>query len=271
MNSYNSYLEAAGPYPSGPQSSGYLHPNQCYPDIYHTRPNHATAPPNLVALWSRVASLEEQLAHARAEEDKANKAVQYFLRLQVNSTINDAGPISPNQDLSTLRYKLVRAKSENRSLRSTIRLILRLLTNKSGCLNGRGFPAGISPSENITTSPRPAESQTTGDLIDLYSSGEPTAVDPSEHESASSVQAEAEGLSITEAYNNNHNKAEKLGSDGSVDRPQTQYVYRFGHRGGNDAPATDTTRDQIPGDYEEIDEEVSSAEKTNGDRRLNTY
>ena len=271
MNNYNPNLRAAEAYPGMPWPLRYDHPNEYYPDIYHTRPNHATAPPNFVALLSRVATLEGQLAHARAEEDRADKTIQYFLRLQVNSANNDAGSADPDQTLTTLRRKLVRAKEENRTLKATLRLILDLLKNNAGPLSAPGVRAGPSPSENVAESPRPAEPQSTEDLIDLYSLGEPTDVNPSEHDSASSNEAEEEGTSKSEAYNDNHNKAEKLDSCNPIDLSQTQYVFRFGHRGGSGAPATDSRRDQIPGDYEEIDEEVSSVNSTNTGHWLNTH
>ena len=233
----------------------------------------SAAPPTpaFTTLSYRVAALEEQFAKTIAEKTETDRAIQYLLRARVDDLNKAQCSKKVDQTISMLRYKLVRAKQENRTLQATIRLIRQLNKNshQSSALNKRQQCS--CPVLNQGSSPKTINTWVTGDLIDLFVSDHSTAVDVSEKDTISSVPAVEEVNTNIGADSSDEEEAshKKPTTHESVEFFQDQYIYRFGHVAVcSTAINSDISREQSPNkDTEKV---VVAAFNTVEDLKANT-
>ena len=234
---------------------------QQYPSGYDSGMNHTwidwtSASPILIALSSRVATLEAQLVKGHAEKTEAERTNQYILRAQIESAIKDAGLAKPTQAATKLRLKLVRSREENRTLKAKLQLVLQLVASHHGSSNGCVIHPKACRRLNVdkVQKAEPAE-----DLIDLLTSSEPTAVDFSENDTVSSAQPKEEEEGDIDAYESENSGAHQknITSCAAVDLSHTPYIYRFAHGNANIAPNLDIGRKSNPGNNYEINEQVN--------------
>lgn len=214
-----------------------------------------SASPILVTLSSRVAALEALLVKGHAEKAEAERANQYILRAQVESAIKDAVIVKNNQAGTRLRYKLVRSREENRTLKAKLRLVTQLLTSHYGSSNDCMFHSKASRRLNVE---KVQKREADEDLIDLLSASEPTAVDLSENDAVSCAQPKEEEEGGIDAYEGEISgpQQKRITSHVAVDLSHNPYIYRFGHGNGNDAPSIDSGREKSPSIHLKNNEKV---------------
>lgn len=219
----------------------------------HTWLDWASPSPFLIALSSRVATLEGQLAKSQAEKTEAERINQCILRAQIEGAIKDAGLAKPTRAASKLRLKLVQSREINRTLQANLQLVLQLLASHYGSSNGCVTHTKACSRLNVD---KVQKSEPVEDLIDLTS--EPTALDFSKNDTVWSAQPRKEEESDIDAYESENSEAhhKNITSHAAVDPSHTPYIYRFGHGIANSAPNIDIGRKPNPGNNCEIHEQV---------------
>lgn len=239
----NPHLGCALAHPNFPHPSMQQYPSEYESDKNHIWTDCRSASPILIGLSSRVATLEAQLVRAHAEKAEAEGAIRYILRVQIESAITDAGFAKSAKAASRLRYKLVRLREENRTLKAKLRLVLQLLASQYGSPKRCITHSKASRRLDVHNIQKPKAAE--GLLIDLLTSSEPTAVDSAENGTIpSALQKEEEERGTDDDKSGDSGVHQKITSYAAVDLSRTPYIYRFGHGNGSSAPNIDIDREQ---------------------------
>ena len=200
----------------------------------------ASISPTIIALSSRIAALESQLAKAATEKTGGNRIIDYVLQAQADGVNKDAGLRNPNKAASALRCRLVRTQEENRTLKVTLRLLLQLIARNSESSSCRKRHSDAPPLPHQVKIAKPAEPQAAQDLLIDFSLPSEPIIDLSENGSISSIQRREEEENEAIAYGVDDGEAHQQShtSYDSVDLAHTPYVFRFGHEHNSSASET---------------------------------